>query len=72
MNKEQGKRISNKEQGILNDEVSGPPYFGAQVPCSIFLVPCSLFIRGKQFFFHQLANDMTRHDMAFLDAWCIG
>jgi hypothetical protein len=35
--------ISNKEQGILNDKVSGSPPFGVQVPCSEFLVPCSLF-----------------------------
>jgi hypothetical protein len=35
----------NKEQGILNEEVSGSSFFGVQVPCSEFLVPCSLFPR---------------------------
>jgi len=33
----------NKEQGISNEEVNGSPPFGVQVPCSEFLVPCSLF-----------------------------
>jgi len=37
----------NKEQGILNEEVSGSPSLGVQVPCSEFLVPCSIFLLPK-------------------------
>jgi len=39
----------NKEQGILNEEVSGSPPSGVQIPCSEFLVPCSIFLTQDDF-----------------------